>query len=45
LLIKNTGDKNTIAIQISYLKVIAIARILPISLYFDLELHPESMIM
>jgi len=45
VLIINTGDKNTIAIQISYLKVIAILRILPISLYFDLELHPENMIL
>ena len=40
----NTGDKQTIARQISYLKVIAILRIQPISLYFDLELHPVSMI-
>ena len=31
MLIINTGDKNTIAIQISYLKVIAILRILPIT--------------
>ena len=44
-IIKNTGDKNTTAIQISYLNVIAILRILPRRLYFDFELHPETMIM